>query len=148
MSCFGATSASKIRKHTKTRVFCCMDPWPPQETHKNTCFFTHGQKHAKTCVFWFSGTLGTPGQPRAAQVSPKRPKRPQRCPKGTPRRPPRDAKGAHRARTEARGHTKGTPKGPRRTQRDPEGTQRHPEGSPKEQEIRETSKKPDGTKEN
>ena len=134
---FGATSASKIRKRTKTHVFCCMDPWPTRETHKNTCFFTHGQKHTKTCVFWFSASLGTPGQPRAAQVTPKRPKRPQRYPKETPRRPPRDAKGTHSVRKEARGPSQGTPKGLRKTQRGPEGTQRHPEGSPKEKEIRE-----------
>jgi hypothetical protein len=123
---FGATSASKKRKHIKTRVFCCMDPWPPRETHKNTCFCTHGQKHTKTCVFWFSGTLGTPGQSRAAQVIPKRRERPQRCPKGTPRRLPRDAKRTHSARKEARGHTKETPKGPKGIPKDTKGPRRYP----------------------
>jgi len=126
MFCFGATSASKIRKHTKTRVFCCMDPWPPRETHKNTFFLTHGQKHTKTCVFWFSASFGTPGPPRAAQVTPKRPKRPQRYPKESPRRPPRDAKGTHSARKEARGHSEGTPKGSKATPKDTKGLQRYP----------------------
>jgi hypothetical protein len=82
------------------------------------------QKHTKTCVFWFSASLGTPGLPRAAQVTPKRPKRPQRYPKGSPRRPPRDAKGTHSARKEARGHTQGTPKGPTGTPKDTKGPRR------------------------
>ena len=123
---FGPTSASKIRKQTKTRVFCCTDPWPTRETHKNTCFFTHGQKQQKTFVFWFSASLGTPGQPRAAQVTPKRPKTPQRYPKGTPRRPQKDAKRTHSARKKARAHTKGTPKGPTGTPKDTKGPRRYP----------------------
>ena len=151
MFCFGATSASKIRKHTKTRVFCCMDPWPTRETHKNTCFFTHGQKHTKTCVFWFSASLGTPGPPRAAQVTPKRPKRPQRYPKGTPRRPPRDAKGTHSARKEARGHTKETPNRPTGTPKDTKGRRRcskAPRRVPKRTGNARKFEKPNETKEN